>query len=100
MRKKIYKAILLFTRMAESEAKKLLNNLKKYASSQDFKLNPDKKIVAGIIKGLIFNRKKYGEYYCPCRIKHTKKEICPCYYHKAEIKKDGRCYCGLFVEKK
>jgi len=84
--------------MAEEE-KRLLDKYKKYADSQDFKLNPDKRILMAIIKGLIVGRKKYGEYYCPCRIKHTKKEICPCYYHKDEIKNDGRCLCGLFFKK-
>ncbi|MBU4204618.1 ferredoxin:thioredoxin reductase, partial [Patescibacteria group bacterium] len=25
------------------------------------------------------------------------KNICPCYYHLNEIKKNGQCFCGLFL---
>jgi len=81
------------------EAKRLFGKSRAYADSAGFRLNPDKKNVAWVIKGLIANRKKYGAYYCPCRIKHTKKEICPCYYHIKELKDIGRCLCGLFVKK-
>lgn len=78
--------------------------LKKYAESQGFELNPKENIVNGIMEGLAANEKKYGYSYCPCRIVTGKKEIdkyiiCPCIYHKEEIKKQGRCHCGLFVKK-
>ena len=77
---------------------------KKYAEENGFKLNPNEKIVDGIIAGLKRNEEKYGERYCPCRRvtgdKETdKKIICPCVYHKEEIEKDGRCHCNLFVKK-
>lgn len=84
--------------------KKLLEYSKKYAKSQGLKLNPDKKIVNRIIKGLLFNEKKHGKRFCPCRVvtgipEQDEKIICPCVFHKAEIKKQGHCLCKLFVSK-
>ncbi len=73
-----------------------------YASNHDFRLNPDKKVVEGIVAGLLRNEDVHGERYCPCRRvvgdeNEDKKIICPCIYHKEEIDNDGRCTCGLFV---
>jgi hypothetical protein len=31
------------------------------------------------------------------RIEDAKK-ICPCFWHKDEIKKDGHCFCNLYVK--
>jgi len=88
--------------MNEEELKKVSE---RYADSQKFKLNPDKKIVESIIKGLLANEKKFGYRYCPCRAVIGNKEmdrkiICPCVFHKDEIKRMGHCLCGLFVSKK
>ncbi len=84
---------------------KLIEEYKEYSRKNGFSLNPNKKIVEGVIKGLLENEKRYGKRYCPCRrIKGIPKEdekiICPCVYHKKEIKKQGHCHCLLFVDKK
>lgn len=81
---------------------KLIKKYEEYAKENRFELNPDKKVVEGIINGLLEKEKKFGERYCPCRRitgdkEEDKKLICPCYWHKEEIKKDGKCFCGLFV---
>jgi len=75
----------------------------KYAESSGFKINPDKKVVDGILKGLLINKENKGEIYCPCRRvtgnkEEDKKIICPCIFNKQEIKEKGRCHCGLFVK--
>lgn len=80
-----------------------LEDYKKYAEENGFKLNPNKKIVEAILAGLKKNEEKYGAGYCPCRRitgdkEADKKIICPCIYHKDEIEKDGHCYCRLFVK--
>ncbi len=67
------------------------------------KLNPDKKIVEEVMRGLAENQKKYGKRYCPCRRvtgneAEDAKIICPCVFRDQEIQKDGRCLCGLFVK--
>ena len=74
-----------------------------YANSNGFKLNPDKKTVERVIKGLLINEQKYGSQYCPCRRvtgdkEEDAKKICPCVWGKAEIEKDGHCLCNLYVK--
>ncbi len=74
-----------------------------YAKSNGFRLNPDKKTVEKIIKGIFENEKKYGKKYCPCRRvsgneSEDAKIICPCLFHKEEIEKNGHCFCNLFVK--
>lgn len=86
--------------MNEEELTRLME---KYAKSQGFRLNPDKEIVNAIIKGLLENEKNHGYRYCPCRVLTGKKEedvpkICPCKWHKDEIKQMGHCHCGLFFK--
>lgn len=76
---------------------------KKHAEENGFKLNPSGKIVEGIINRLLINEKEKGEQYCPCRRvtgdkEEDKKIICPCIYHKDEVKNDGHCLCFLFVK--
>ena len=67
------------------------------------KLNPDKKVIDEIMKGLAENEKKYGKRYCPCRRvsgnpEEDAKKICPCFWRDQEVERDGKCFCGLFVK--
>lgn len=85
----------------EDKIKELKNQYSEYAESQGFKLN--EKSAEGIIFGLLKNEEKYGKKYCPCRritgnAEEDSKKICPCVWHKEEIAKDGRCFCGLYVK--
>ena len=89
------------------EKQEKIEQLKKeyaeYAKSNGFKLNPDEKVVERIINGLLMNEEKHGEMYCPCRRvsgdkKEDAKKICPCFWHKDEIEKDGHCFCNLYVK--
>lgn len=86
-------------------AEQLKELMRRYAESQGFQLNPDEKIVDFVIHGLLRNEEKFGYRYCPCRAITGDKSkdariICPCAYHKDEIKSIGHCLCGLFVVKK
>jgi len=81
----------------------LIKEYETYVEENSFKLNPDKKVVEGIVQGLLRNEEKYGQRYCPCRrvtgnTEEDKKIICPCVYHLSEIGRDGHCLCGLFVK--
>jgi ferredoxin-thioredoxin reductase catalytic subunit len=81
----------------------LIKQFEEYAKNNGFKLNPNKKLVEGIITGLLRNKEKYGEIYCPCRRvsgdkQEDAKKICPCFWHKDEIAKDGHCFCNLYVK--
>ncbi len=84
----------------EIDSAKLLHWLRRYAESQGFELSPDTQHVDRIIDGLLANKAKFECMYCPCRAVRDAKTICPCAYHKEEIRGVGRCLCGLFVAKK
>ena len=89
----------------EKGFEKLFKKYENYAKKNSFRLNPDRKVTDYLIKALLEREKKYGKRYCPCRRitgdkKKDKKIICPCIYHKKEIKEDGHCYCFLFVKNK
>ncbi len=75
-----------------------------YAQKSGFRINPNEKIVFGIMRGLLENEKKHGKKICPCRRftgneETDAKNVCPCFYHKDEIEADGHCLCNLFVKK-
>ncbi len=72
-----------------------------YAKENGFNLNPNEEIVQRLMRGLLENEKKHGQRYCPCRRVTGNKEVdaksvCPCYYHREELEKNGHCFCGLF----
>ena len=82
----------------------LEKNIKEYAPKAGIKVNPDKKQVEVITKGLWKKKENNGEVYCPCRIVTGDKEkdkdiICPCVFHRGEIELQGHCKCTLFWAK-
>ncbi len=84
------------------DKKELERDIKEYAKKVGIKVNPDKKNNETIMKGLLKNKEKHGELYCPCRIVSGNKEkdeeiICPCVFHRGEIELEGHCKCFLFV---
>lgn len=85
------------------EIEALIEKYQEYARKNGFSLNPDRKAVERIVKGLLENEEKHGDRYCPCRritgdAKEDSKKICPCFWHKEEIEKLGHCLCGLFYK--
>jgi len=86
----------------ESEAE-MRERLHAYAKSQGFAFNEDIDRLNLIMKGLYNNAVKHGAAYCPCRIRTGDSEndnriICPCAFHKDEIKQQGFCHCRLFYD--
>jgi ferredoxin-thioredoxin reductase catalytic subunit len=86
------------------DEKKLEETYGKYAESQGFQLQPDKKILHMLLSGQLGNERKHGYRFCTCKaltgnFEKDKLIICPCAAHKQEIKKLGRCWCGLFLKK-
>jgi len=82
----------------------ILKNKIKYARKNNYRLNRDKRILDFLISGLARNKKEKGAEYCPCRPlsgdpEEDKKKICPCFWHKKEIEKQGFCHCRLFFKK-
>ena len=88
--------------MAKAKLLSLEEALKIYfreiAKINNWKLNPDERVVNALIKSFIRNLKEHGNLYCPCRPEKTRETICPCIYAKEEIEQNGRCTCGLFVK--
>src|SRR5512137_2967820 len=80
---------------------KILSWAKEYAEKKGLVLNNDDRQRNAVIRGLVRNRLKHGEKYCPCRIRSGDPEkdrliICPCAYHEDEIEGEGHCHCNLF----
>ncbi len=77
---------------------------REYAKTHGYVLNPDKKRLRVVIKGLARNLTKHGEKYCPCRVRTGDREenrviICPSIYHGKEIEELGMCHCNLFFRR-
>jgi len=75
----------------------------KYAGDNGWEVNNEEKQLNAVIRGLARNTLKFGEQYCPCRIRSGDREkdkeiICPCIYHKDEIENDGNCHCRFFFK--
>ena len=79
----------------------ILSWVREYAKEKGLALNTDDRQFTAVIRGLVRNRLKHGERYCPCRIRSGDPEkdrliICPCAYHEDEIEGEGHCHCNLF----
>ena len=88
-------------KLDSTTAEKLKESCNEYASEAKLKLNPNEKIVDGVILGLLKKKEKFGDIHCPCRVStgDSKKDediICPCIFHIKEIESDGHCKCNLF----
>ncbi|RXE57384.1 ferredoxin thioredoxin reductase [Methanoculleus taiwanensis] len=78
---------------------------KRYAKERGWVLNPNEKQLNTVLRGLARNKERFGEQYCPCRLRSGEPEkdkiiICPCIYHDQEIEEAGRCHCNLYFKKK
>lgn len=85
----------------DEEEQKILAWATGYAKKHHYRLNPEKKRLENVIRGLAKNKQRFGERYCPCRIRSgdvekDKNIVCPCIYHDQEINEQGSCHCNLF----
>ena len=81
--------------------KEMLRWARKYAKEKGWILNPDRDKLRIVIRGLARNKKRFGERYCPCRIRSGDPEkdraiVCPCEYHDSEVAEKGQCHCRLY----
>ncbi|MFA5294215.1 MAG: ferredoxin-thioredoxin reductase catalytic domain-containing protein [Methanoregulaceae archaeon] len=88
----------------DEEEEEILEWAKQYAAKHHVMLNKDEKKLELVIRGLARNKRKFGEAYCPCRLRTGDKEkdaaiICPCIYHEDEIANEGSCHCRLYFRK-
>lgn len=75
---------------------KKLSWAEKMAERKGWRLNPNEGIRDGLIAALVHSP------YCPCKNEEITENTCPCQPYKdypgaeERIKREGRCYCGLF----
>ncbi len=88
----------------DSTEKKILAESAAYAEREGFVLNPDEKTLNAVISALAKNLNSRGAKYCPCRAltgneQEDEKIVCPCVFHKEEVRTMGHCRCKLFFKK-
>ena len=90
---------------ADAYRDEITRRIHEHADGSVCRLNPNRRIVEAIIKGLVRRKMEFGDYYCPCRVVTGKAEtdsanVCPCETHEDEIARTGQCHCALFVGEK
>jgi ferredoxin-thioredoxin reductase catalytic subunit/rubredoxin len=80
----------------------MFDSMKKIASEDGYKFNPDKLELGYILQGMWDNEQRYGYPACPCRLasgtlSNDMDIICPCNYRDADIAEYGSCLCTLYV---
>jgi ferredoxin-thioredoxin reductase catalytic subunit len=86
----------------EAWRREISGRIRKHTAVSACRLNPDERLVAALIEGMIRRKAKFGDYYCPCRVvtgnaETDRRNVCPCETHEAEIAETGKCHCGLYV---
>jgi len=53
-----------------------------------------------LIEGLLAKNRRFGDFYCPCRMEHVPEFMCPCKPTRGgDVDRNGKCYCGFFWRK-
>jgi len=53
-----------------------------------------------LVQGLLGKNRRFGDFYCPCRMEHVPEYQCPCKPTRGgDVERNGKCYCGLFWRK-
>ncbi len=53
-----------------------------------------------LMEGLMGKYRRFGDFYCPCRMEHNPEYQCPCKPTRGgDVERNGRCYCGFFWRK-
>ena len=88
--------------IAQDEIERRYGELNREAEGGGYHLNPDVEFTKKLVRGLLFNVRRYNYQACPCRLaKGIKQEdldiICPCDYRDPDLREWGACYCALYV---
>ena len=53
-----------------------------------------------LVQGLLAKKRRFGDFYCPCRMEHVPEFMCPCKPTRGgDVERNGKCYCGLYWKK-
>ncbi len=85
-----------------------LRAIETFTEKNEFEVVKDKEKLGLLLDGVFNNETNHGLKYCPCRLatkdfEEDLKLVCPCNFIIHETyrgKKDGECWCGLFVRRK
>jgi ferredoxin-thioredoxin reductase catalytic chain len=88
--------------ISETETDAKYMQLNREAEEGGYHLNPDVPFTKKLVRGLIYNEKRFGYPACPCRLAFGSKDedldiICPCDYRDPDLNDHGACYCALYV---
>jgi ferredoxin-thioredoxin reductase catalytic chain len=79
--------------------------IERFTEGNDFMLNPDERLLEGILDGVMAQEKSFGFKMCPCRLSDGSRErnlklLCPCNFKALKAwEKRGECWCGLFIRR-
>ncbi|MHA1616906.1 MAG: ferredoxin-thioredoxin reductase catalytic domain-containing protein, partial [Candidatus Njordarchaeales archaeon] len=99
--KKIVRYLLdnnLITRkeLEENMRKVILFNARYLSEKLGEEIIVNEKMIVALVNKII----RHGLPYCPCRLKLSRENICPCESSIKELKSQGYCKCRLFLVKK
>lgn len=81
-------------RVDKGTEKEIRERVENYARLKGYVFN---EIKEELIEGLMGKHRRFGDFYCPCRMEHSPEYQCPCKPTRGgDVERDGRCYCGLF----
>jgi len=77
--------------------REIRERVEEYARIKGYVFNEMKEEV---VQGLLGKQKRFGDFYCPCRMQHVPEYQCPCKPTRGgDVDRDGKCYCGFFWKK-
>jgi len=77
--------------------REIRERVEEYARLKGYVFNDMKEEV---LEGLLGKQKRFGDFYCPCRMQHVPEYQCPCKPTRGgDVDRDGKCYCGFFWKK-
>ncbi len=84
-------------RVDKGTEKEIRERAENYARLKGYVFN---EIKEDLIEGLMGKYRRFGDFYCPCRMEHRPEFQCPCKPTRGgDVERDGRCYCGFFWKK-
>jgi len=81
-------------RVDKGTEKEIRERAENYARLKGYVFN---EIKEDLMEGLMGKYRRFGDFYCPCRMEHRPEYQCPCKPTRGgDVERDGRCYCGFF----
>ena len=85
------------SRPNKGDEKEIRDRVDEYARIKGYVFNDMKE---ELIQGLLGKARRFGDFYCPCRMEHVPEFMCPCKPTRGgDVDKLGKCYCGLYWKK-